>query len=43
MTGAIAEAYYGIDEVLVDQLKGKLTNEMILILDEFYDKRWSHE
>ncbi|MEI8215911.1 MAG: ADP-ribosylglycohydrolase family protein [Eubacteriales bacterium] len=43
MTGAIAEAYYGIDEVLVDQLKGKLTNEMILILDEFYERRWSHE
>jgi ADP-ribosylglycohydrolase len=42
ITGAIAEAYYGIPNSLVIDAKEKLTDEMIEIVEKFYKNRSSY-
>ncbi len=36
MSGAIAEAYYGVPQKLIDQAMPKLSKEMRVIVEEFY-------
>lgn len=42
ITGSLAEAYYGVPEELIEQVKPYLRDYMIPLLDKFYEKQKQH-